>query len=572
MSVTVSGAREGRTSVVRRLLARAAARDLAALVVPGPEVARALGLDLEAAGLRLAAGPRQASVLVVLGRVPTGLPEGLQRAAEVAYAQMPRPRATLIVGTGAPAALPADALCEPDQESLAAAVGGLRRVFREGAFAWRSEDFEAPALQTRTIYTCSMHPEVEQDEPGQCPRCGMDLIPKESSGSDAAERNDHGAHGHGGEHEDHTADAAGGGHGGHEEMDFMSMVEMTEGTPRSSDGLQMERVEAAFGPLLPGLPGGLSLSFTLDGDTVAGTEAASEARGTGGQLYGPAMGFAARLGGTDPLSPFAYRLLAALALEDAAAEIAPDGERLLRLAALETERAASHAGWISGFAYLLGLEPARREAALLEIRLRRLPGGPLRDGTLEPDHLSRDILDAAAGLSARLNRAPLLRRRLYGVGVLEADEAAGVGGPVARAAGLREDLRLGDADYESLGFEPVLDGERDAMARLRIRLAELRQSLRLARDALQLQRGAGPGGVSASGRVVDSGSGSASVETPRGPATLRLTVEGGEVVEAGLTAPSEAALALAGPVSEGRELGDALAGVASLDLSPWGLG
>lgn len=30
-----------------------------------------------------------------------------------------------------------------------------------------------------TIWTCSMHPQVRQNEPGQCPICGMDLIPLE---------------------------------------------------------------------------------------------------------------------------------------------------------------------------------------------------------------------------------------------------------------------------------------------------------------------------------------------------------------------------------------------------------
>ncbi|MDQ2771723.1 MAG: hypothetical protein M3Y54_14630 [Bacteroidota bacterium] len=29
-----------------------------------------------------------------------------------------------------------------------------------------------------TTYTCSMHPEVVSDKPGQCPKCGMDLIVK----------------------------------------------------------------------------------------------------------------------------------------------------------------------------------------------------------------------------------------------------------------------------------------------------------------------------------------------------------------------------------------------------------
>lgn len=28
-----------------------------------------------------------------------------------------------------------------------------------------------------TTYTCSMHPQIRQNEPGKCPICGMDLIP-----------------------------------------------------------------------------------------------------------------------------------------------------------------------------------------------------------------------------------------------------------------------------------------------------------------------------------------------------------------------------------------------------------
>jgi Heavy metal binding domain len=32
----------------------------------------------------------------------------------------------------------------------------------------------APAVQ----YTCSMHPEVLQDKPGDCPKCGMKLVEK----------------------------------------------------------------------------------------------------------------------------------------------------------------------------------------------------------------------------------------------------------------------------------------------------------------------------------------------------------------------------------------------------------
>jgi Cu+-exporting ATPase len=35
-----------------------------------------------------------------------------------------------------------------------------------------------PTRQQKTIYTCPMHPEIEQDHPGSCPKCGMDLEPK----------------------------------------------------------------------------------------------------------------------------------------------------------------------------------------------------------------------------------------------------------------------------------------------------------------------------------------------------------------------------------------------------------
>ena len=44
-------------------------------------------------------------------------------------------------------------------------------------------------------YTCPMHPEVQQDRPGKCPKCGMTLVPKKEASR--------GHHEHGG-HQDHT--------------------------------------------------------------------------------------------------------------------------------------------------------------------------------------------------------------------------------------------------------------------------------------------------------------------------------------------------------------------------------
>lgn len=31
-------------------------------------------------------------------------------------------------------------------------------------------------------FTCPMHPEVVKEEPGKCPKCGMDLVPVIKSG------------------------------------------------------------------------------------------------------------------------------------------------------------------------------------------------------------------------------------------------------------------------------------------------------------------------------------------------------------------------------------------------------
>lgn len=33
--------------------------------------------------------------------------------------------------------------------------------------------------EANVYYTCPMHPEVKEKEPGQCPICGMDLVKKE---------------------------------------------------------------------------------------------------------------------------------------------------------------------------------------------------------------------------------------------------------------------------------------------------------------------------------------------------------------------------------------------------------
>lgn len=64
-------------------------------------------------------------------------------------------------------------------------------VFFGGVIGWslRSGDHQEENLShshpESTEYTCSMHPQIRQNEPGSCPLCGMALIPVESTQSDA---------------------------------------------------------------------------------------------------------------------------------------------------------------------------------------------------------------------------------------------------------------------------------------------------------------------------------------------------------------------------------------------------
>ena len=39
---------------------------------------------------------------------------------------------------------------------------------------------EESQASKKTVYTCPMHPEVQQDHPGSCPKCGMDLVPEKA--------------------------------------------------------------------------------------------------------------------------------------------------------------------------------------------------------------------------------------------------------------------------------------------------------------------------------------------------------------------------------------------------------
>ena len=51
-----------------------------------------------------------------------------------------------------------------------------RETARNAAWPWNRSALSA--RREKVIYTCPMHPEIEQDGPGTCPKCGMALEPK----------------------------------------------------------------------------------------------------------------------------------------------------------------------------------------------------------------------------------------------------------------------------------------------------------------------------------------------------------------------------------------------------------
>ncbi len=64
-------------------------------------------------------------------------------------------------------------------------VIGLMVNTRSGEPDYLADDHQdhEHEMDENGVWTCSMHPQIRQDEPGDCPICGMDLIPSETTGT-----------------------------------------------------------------------------------------------------------------------------------------------------------------------------------------------------------------------------------------------------------------------------------------------------------------------------------------------------------------------------------------------------
>jgi NADH-quinone oxidoreductase subunit D len=90
---------------------------------------------------------------------------------------------------------------------------------------------------------------------------------------------------------------------------------------------------------------------------------------------------------------------------------------------------------------------------------------------------------------ALLTRNPIWLRRTRGIGILKAEDclALGVSGPLLRAAGIEWDLRKAYpySSYEKFDFDVPTRTGADIYARYQVRVQEMRESVKIVRQALE---------------------------------------------------------------------------------------
>jgi NADH-quinone oxidoreductase subunit D len=105
----------------------------------------------------------------------------------------------------------------------------------------------------------------------------------------------------------------------------------------------------------------------------------------------------------------------------------------------------------------------------------------------------RDMRDKADEYETLLTNNPIWLERTSGIGRLDLDRLIelGVTGPLLRAAGLEHDLRKTEpyCGYEQYDFEVPTATGADVYARYQVRLAEMRQSLRIVEQVLDSMPG-----------------------------------------------------------------------------------
>jgi Ni,Fe-hydrogenase III large subunit/Ni,Fe-hydrogenase III component G len=255
---------------------------------------------------------------------------------------------------------------------------------------------------------------------------------------------------------------------------------------------------------------------------------------------------------------FAHGVAYCQSVENAFGMSVPPRGRALRLIGLELERMMAHIADVGALCGDVGFTvpaayTARIKESLLQASARyfgtrfwrgiALPGGVKRDLPAEEARQLAGLIEAAARDFAEMAKlvleTPSVQNRFEGTGILkrEAARALGVVGLVARACGLKMDVRRDHpyGRYREFATEVTHFHAGDVMARARMRIAEAAISARLLADTLRaLPSGSVRTGVSLEGTV----EGMSAVESPRGELLYWVRVRDGRIARCHIKSPS----------------------------------
>jgi NADH-quinone oxidoreductase subunit D len=276
------------------------------------------------------------------------------------------------------------------------------------------------------------------------------------------------------------------------------------------DAVSDETLTVNMGPQHPSTHGVLRLVLELDGETVTdlhpiigylhtGIEKSAEFR-----TWVQGSTFFTRM---DYLSPFFNEVAYCLGVERLLGIEAPERAQAVRVILMEFNRIASHLVWLATGGMELGSTTAmtygfRDREHILDL-FESQSGVRMNHAYIRPGGLAQDVTDDFAARCESLLELlprkiaeyeqlllenPIWMDRLQDVGHIHAEEcyALGVTGPLLRAAGVPHDLRKSEpyCNYEQYDFEVPTETAADSYARFLVRLEEMRQSLRIVRQAL----------------------------------------------------------------------------------------